>query len=54
VIALYNIVFLGSTPIGGLIVGWACEEWGARSGLMVAGLTAIAAATVAAARRSPA
>lgn len=47
VIALYSIVFLGSTPIGGVIVGWACEEWGARSGLIVAGLTAVAAATVA-------
>ena len=44
VMALYNIVFLGSTPIGGPIVGWACQAWGARSGFVIAGLTAIAGA----------
>jgi MFS family permease len=46
VMALYTIVFLGSTPVGGLIVGLACQTWGARSGLVVAGLTAIAAGLV--------
>jgi MFS family permease len=44
VMALYSIVFLGSTPIGGPLVGWACEEWGARSGFVIAGLTAAVAA----------
>jgi MFS family permease len=44
VMALYSIVFLGSTPIGGPIVGWASQEWGARSGFLIAGLTAIGAA----------
>ncbi|MFB9831385.1 MFS transporter [Actinoallomurus acaciae] len=44
VMALYNIVFLGSTPIGGPLVGWACQEWGARSGFVIAGLTAAVAA----------
>lgn len=44
VMALYNIVFLGSTPIGGPLVGWACQEWGARSGFAIAGLTAAVAA----------
>jgi MFS family permease len=44
VMALYSIVFLGSTPIGGPIVGWACQEWGARSGFVIAGLTAAGAA----------
>jgi MFS family permease len=46
VMALYNIVFLGSTPIGGPVVGWACQAWGARSGFVVAGLTAAGAAAV--------
>jgi MFS family permease len=44
VMALYNIVFLGSTPIGGPIVGWACQAWGARSGFVIAGLSAAGAA----------
>jgi MFS family permease len=44
VMALYSIVFLGSTPIGGPIVGWACQEWGARSGFVIAGATATGAA----------
>jgi MFS family permease len=46
VMALYNIVFLGSTPIGGPIVGWACEAWGARSGFVIAGLSAVGGAAV--------
>jgi MFS family permease len=46
VISLYNIVFLGSTPFGGVIVGWACESWGARTGLVLAGLPAAAAAAL--------
>lgn len=44
VMALYSIVFLGSTPIGGPIVGWACQAWGPRSGFVIAGLTAVVAA----------
>jgi MFS family permease len=44
VMSLYNIVFLGSTPIGGPIVGWACQAWGPRSGLVIAGVTAAGAA----------
>ena len=46
VIALHSIVFLGSTPIGGPITGWICEQWGARAGLLVAAV-AIALAAVA-------
>jgi MFS family permease len=44
VMSLYTIVFLGSTPIGGPIVGWACQVWGPRSGFVIAGVTAVAAA----------
>ncbi|WP_238014950.1 MFS transporter [Dactylosporangium sp. AC04546] len=46
VIALHSIVFLGSTPIGGPIVGWVCEQWGARAGLLLAGASAAVAALV--------
>ena len=41
--ALYSVVFLGSTPIGGPIVGWLAEVAGPRSGLVLAGIAAIAA-----------
>jgi MFS family permease len=54
VMALYSVVFLGSTPIGGPIVGWLAEVAGPRAGLVLAGCAAIAAAvggTVAFARR---
>jgi hypothetical protein len=40
VIALHSLVFLGSTPIGGPVVGWLCERWGAGAGLLVAGVAA--------------
>ena len=50
VMAFYNIVFLGSTPIGGPIVGWACQAWGPRSGFVIAGLTAVAGAAALMAR----
>ena len=44
VIALHGMVFLGSTPIGGPLLGWVCEQWGARAGFLVAGCTALVAA----------
>ncbi len=44
VIALHGMVFLGSTPFGGPLLGWVCEEWGARAGFVVAGGTALLAA----------
>jgi MFS family permease len=43
VLALQAIVFLGSTPIGGPIVGALCDEFGARSGLVLGGFAALAA-----------
>jgi MFS family permease len=46
VIALHSTVFLGSTPIGAPLMGWICEQWGPRAGLLISG---IAAAGVAAA-----
>ena len=38
VIALHATVFLGSTPLGAPLLGWVCEVWGARTGLLVSGL----------------
>jgi MFS family permease len=48
VMALYGLVFLGSTPIGSLVVGWLAEQYGPRSGLVLAGVGALAAAALAA------
>ena len=44
VMALYSVVFLGSTPIGGPIVGWLAEQAGPRAGLVLAALAALIAA----------
>ena len=44
VMALYSVVFLGSTPIGGPIVGWLSEAAGPRAALVLAGMAALAAA----------
>jgi MFS family permease len=44
VMALYSVVFLGSTPIGGPIVGWLAEVAGPRAGLVLAGIAALVAA----------
>ncbi len=47
VIALYGVAFLGSTPIGGPIVGWVGEQVGGRAALALGGVAAIGAALVA-------
>jgi MFS family permease len=44
VLALQAIVFLGSTPIGGPLLGAICDAYGARAGLVVGGASALAAA----------
>ncbi|MEY2446410.1 MAG: hypothetical protein QOE00_2990 [Ilumatobacteraceae bacterium] len=43
VLALQAIVFLGSAPIGGPILGWVCQHYGARVGVAIGGLSAIVA-----------
>lgn len=43
VLALQAIVFLGSTPIGGPVVGVVAEHWGARWAVALGGLAALAA-----------
>jgi MFS family permease len=47
VMALYSVVFVGSTPIGGPIAGWLAETAGPRTGLVMGGVAALAAALVA-------
>ncbi len=41
VMALYGIVFLGSTPIGGPVAGWVAERFGARAGFAGGGVIAV-------------
>lgn len=43
VLALQAIVFLGSTPIGGPILGWVSQHYGARAGVVIGGVSAIVA-----------
>jgi len=44
VLALQSMVFLGSTPIGGPIVGWVADLAGARTAIVVGGLGCLVAA----------
>ena len=37
VMALYSVVFLGSTPIGGPLVGWLSQTYDPRVALLLAG-----------------
>ena len=41
--ALESMVFLGSTPIGGPLVGWVCDQFGARYGFLLGALAAVGA-----------
>ena len=44
VMALYSVVFLGTTPIGGPLSGWLAEAWSPRAALVIGGAAALAAA----------
>ena len=44
VMALYSVVFLGSTPIGGPLAGWLSEAYDPRVALLLAGVTGLSAA----------
>jgi MFS family permease len=48
VMALYGLVFLGSTPIGGLLAGWMADQFGPRSIMVLSGISSLLAAAVAA------
>jgi MFS family permease len=43
VLALQAMVFLGSTPIGGPILGYVAQQFGARSAVVIGGVSAIVA-----------
>jgi MFS family permease len=45
VLALQAMLFLGSTPIGGPIVGWVSQSFGARWGMALGAVAAVAAGT---------
>ncbi len=44
VMALYSVVFLGSTPIGGPLVGWLSETYDPRAALLLAASAGLSAA----------
>ena len=44
VMALYSVVFLGSTPIGGPLTGWLAEAYDPRLTLVLAGISGLSAA----------
>ena len=44
VMALYSVVFLGSTPIGAPLTGWLAETYDPRVALLLAGITGLSAA----------
>jgi len=46
VMSVYMITLLGSTPIGGPIVGWVSQEYGPRWGLAIGGIATIGAVLV--------
>jgi hypothetical protein len=46
--AIYTLLTLGTTVVGGPLVGWVCQHWSPRTGLAFAGcVTAAAGLTVA-------
>ncbi|HEU0266622.1 MAG TPA: MFS transporter, partial [Candidatus Saccharimonadaceae bacterium] len=44
VLALQTVLLMGTTPIGGPLLGWLADAWGGRAPLIVGGCAAIAAA----------
>jgi esterase/lipase len=45
--ALYSVVFLGSTPIGGPLAGWLAQSYDPRVALLLAAASGLAAAWIA-------
>jgi hypothetical protein len=42
VLALFGVVFLGSTPVTGPVVGWVAQGWGPRAALAMGGVASAA------------
>src|SRR5205814_4121284 len=49
VMAIYTLLTLGTTVVGGPFIGWVCERWSPRAGLGLAGVATIVTALVLAA-----
>jgi len=47
VVALYVLVFMGTTPVGAPLIGYLQEHFGARSGLWIGGLASMVATLIA-------
>lgn len=50
VMSLYAVIFLGSTPVGGGLVGWLSESFGPRAGLYLAAVSGVGGALLTARR----
>jgi MFS family permease len=48
VMSMYGLLFLGSAPLGAMLVGWLSEQYGPRSSLLLGGVASLAAVAVAA------
>lgn len=48
VMAIYSMIFLGTTPIGAPLVGWIGEQWGARWAMGIGAVASILTALIAA------
>ena len=53
VMAIYTLLTLGTTVVGGPFSGWVCQHWSPRTGLGFAGFVTLAAAVLLALRRGP-
>jgi MFS family permease len=49
VMAIYSLLTLGSTVVGGPFIGWVCQHWNPRAGIGLAGAVTVVAARVLAA-----
>jgi len=47
IMALFSFVYLGTTPVGNIAVGWVCQTFGGRSGLVVGAVACLIAAGLA-------
>ncbi|HLL69535.1 MAG TPA: MFS transporter [Micromonosporaceae bacterium] len=47
VMALYVLVFLGTTPVGAPVIGWLSQQYGPRTGIWIGGVITLVAALVA-------
>jgi predicted MFS family arabinose efflux permease len=47
VLSIYVLLFNGTTPLGGPLIGWVAQRFGADAALAVGGVTAVVAAALA-------